>query len=264
MPTPRRTRATLASVLLLTFASPYGRANETPPPGPSGATAVESQAPEHYRSILSEFEAGGRAFSAAYAAAKDDAERQKVRGEKYPDAEAYARRFVAFAGAAPDDPAAVDALVWVARRTRQGEAHDQALRLLSGRHVGDEKIADALPMLAYSGSAAVPDTLRTIAEKSPNRKVRGQALFALAQYHKDRDKEAEAERGFEEVAAKYADVASYSGTLGEAARANLHEIRDLAIGKVAPEIEGEDVDGKRFKLSEYRGKVVVLDFWGDW
>jgi cytochrome oxidase Cu insertion factor (SCO1/SenC/PrrC family) len=38
----------------------------------------------------------------------------------------------------------------------------------------------------------------------------------------------------------------------------------LAIGKVAPEIEGKDVDGKKFKLSEYRGKVVVLDFWGDW
>ena len=31
-----------------------------------------------------------------------------------------------------------------------------------------------------------------------------------------------------------------------------------------PEIKGEDVDGKSFKLSDYRGKVVVIDFWGDW
>ena len=38
----------------------------------------------------------------------------------------------------------------------------------------------------------------------------------------------------------------------------------LAIGKVAPDIAGEDLDGKTFKLSDYRGKVVVLDFWGDW
>jgi hypothetical protein len=38
----------------------------------------------------------------------------------------------------------------------------------------------------------------------------------------------------------------------------------LEIGKVAPEIEGEDIDGQRFKLSDYRGKVVVLDFWGNW
>jgi len=37
-----------------------------------------------------------------------------------------------------------------------------------------------------------------------------------------------------------------------------------AIGKPAPEIEGEDIDGNPFKLSDYRGKVVVLDFWGNW
>ncbi len=42
------------------------------------------------------------------------------------------------------------------------------------------------------------------------------------------------------------------------------ELQNLTIGKVAPEIEGVDVDGKKFKLSDYRGKVVVLDFWGDW
>ncbi len=36
---------------------------------------------------------------------------------------------------------------------------------------------------------------------------------------------------------------------------------DLAVGKPAPEIEGEDIDGKTFKLSDYRGKVVLLDFW---
>lgn len=38
----------------------------------------------------------------------------------------------------------------------------------------------------------------------------------------------------------------------------------IKVGKVAPEIEGIDVDGESFKLSDYRGKVVLLDFWGDW
>ena len=37
-----------------------------------------------------------------------------------------------------------------------------------------------------------------------------------------------------------------------------------AIGTPAPEIDGEDADGIRFKLSDYRGKVVMLDFWGHW
>ncbi len=38
----------------------------------------------------------------------------------------------------------------------------------------------------------------------------------------------------------------------------------LSAGKPAPEIQGEDVDGVKFKLSDYRGKVVLIDFWGDW
>ena len=38
----------------------------------------------------------------------------------------------------------------------------------------------------------------------------------------------------------------------------------VAVGVAAPEIAGRDIDGVPFKLSDYRGKVVVLDFWGDW
>lgn len=36
------------------------------------------------------------------------------------------------------------------------------------------------------------------------------------------------------------------------------------VGQEAPEIEGKDLDGVEFKLSDYRGKVVMLDFYGDW
>lgn len=31
-----------------------------------------------------------------------------------------------------------------------------------------------------------------------------------------------------------------------------------------PEITGCDLDGETLKLSDYRGKVVLLNFWGDW
>jgi len=38
----------------------------------------------------------------------------------------------------------------------------------------------------------------------------------------------------------------------------------LAVGRPAPEIVGKDLDGKPMKLSDFRGKIVMLDFWGDW
>jgi len=37
-----------------------------------------------------------------------------------------------------------------------------------------------------------------------------------------------------------------------------------SIGALAPEIAGKDLDGVAFQLSDYRGKVLLLDFWGDW
>lgn len=38
----------------------------------------------------------------------------------------------------------------------------------------------------------------------------------------------------------------------------------LDAGNLVPEITGEDLEGTEFKLSDYKGKVIMLDFWGDW
>ena len=38
----------------------------------------------------------------------------------------------------------------------------------------------------------------------------------------------------------------------------------LQIGMKAPDIIGKDVYGKPMKLSDFLGRVVVIDFWGDW
>jgi thiol-disulfide isomerase/thioredoxin len=53
-------------------------------------------------------------------------------------------------------------------------------------------------------------------------------------------------------------------TLADVAKAKLDEIENLQVGKPAPPIEGRCMDGKPLKLSDYRGKVVVLVFWGTW
>ncbi len=52
--------------------------------------------------------------------------------------------------------------------------------------------------------------------------------------------------------------------LADLAQAKLFRLRSLSPGQIAPEIVGEDIDGRPMKLSDYRGKVVVLVFWGTW
>lgn len=53
-------------------------------------------------------------------------------------------------------------------------------------------------------------------------------------------------------------------TYGELARALLFELNHLVPGKQAPDIEGRDADGNTFRLSDYRGKVVLLTFSANW
>lgn len=36
------------------------------------------------------------------------------------------------------------------------------------------------------------------------------------------------------------------------------------LDQLARDISGGDADGKMFHLSDYRGKVVLLDFWASW
>lgn len=50
----------------------------------------------------------------------------------------------------------------------------------------------------------------------------------------------------------------------KASARSVFKLERLQVGMVAPDIRGKDLDGNPFKLSDYRGKVVVIDFWGDW
>jgi RNA polymerase sigma factor (sigma-70 family) len=86
----------------------------------------------------------------------------------------------------------------------------------------------------------------------------------------------EAEDLFELVIDRYGDVPFVRGggresydrarktTLAQVAEGRLDEMHHLAVGQPAPEIDGVDLDGKPLKLSDHRGKVVVLVFWGSW
>jgi hypothetical protein len=139
-----------------------------------------------------------------------------------------------------------------------------------------DRIGQLCQRLGRLGIPGGETLLRTYLEKDARRDVQGLACLALAQSLKNRaedvseEKEAEklrqeSEKLFERATSKYADVKPpFGGTVGDQAKGDLHELRYLSPGKVAPEVEGEDGDSKKFKLSDYRGKVVLLDFWGNW
>jgi serine/threonine protein kinase len=65
----------------------------------------------------------------------------------------------------------------------------------------------------------------------------------------------------ERLANLYSDVAvDHYGTGAAAAHRLSHAINKVIIGQPAPELAGTDIDGKPFRLSELRGKHVVLMF----
>ena len=65
---------------------------------------------------------------------------------------------------------------------------------------------------------------------------------------------------------EYADVPKGGATYGVMADAllNAYAEEELAIGQPAPEILGVTADGEEIRLSQFLGRVVVIDFWGDW
>jgi hypothetical protein len=143
--------------------------------------------------------------------------------------------------------------------------------------VKPERLAQLCRQLGFSADKGTQYLLRTLLEKDQRREVQGVACLALGQSlkmqadvdaHKDQKGaaklRAECEALFERAEKEFADVKlAYRGTVGQRAKSELYEIRNLAIGQKAPDVTGEDQDGKKFKLSDYQGKVVLLDFWSE-
>lgn len=53
-------------------------------------------------------------------------------------------------------------------------------------------------------------------------------------------------------------------TYGDLAAALLNRLTNLVPGEPVPEIVGTDADGNTFRLSDYRGQIVLLSFSADW
>jgi hypothetical protein len=221
------------------------------------STKQDSATAREYQRIKKGFEAEQQEYFKASEKAKTDAEREKL---KYPDQRKYGEQMLALAEKDPKDPAAVDALIWAVQQAYYDEnVGPKALAAIKKDHITSDKLDQICGRLVYGRNSEDREALlNDILRKNPHDEVKASASLALGQIVARSNPE-EAEKHFNDVIDKYGTKDQKQSAKGE-----LFEMHNLAIGKVAPEIEGQDVDGKKFKLSDYRGKVVVLDFWGDW
>ena len=175
----------------------------------------------------------------------------------------------------------------------------RAIALLLRDHLQSDQLVETCKRVNFGFRQECETFLRTVLAQNPHRDVQGAACLRLAQllagrvekldllkeqpamarryeelFGKDyiealqgRERASvmkEAEGLYDQASDKYGDVKlPYNETVGEVARTDLFELRHLTVGKVAQEIEGADQDGKPFKLSDYRGKVVLLYCWSE-
>jgi hypothetical protein len=201
---------------------------------------------------------------------------QPIRGSPEPFLDAVLKR----AEKEEKDPLAGDLLGWIAsnRMFLAGGVSvpsvEKATTLLLEKYPDHPAIERICRVLSRGRSPKDAETLKTIIEKTGSPQVKAEATLALGQNLAAKlDSFAGTPEHAEKLAAE-ADryLAQAVEQFGKqslsvkqaAAAAELKAFRSLQIGKEAPEIAGKDLDGKEFKLSDYRGKVVLLDFWGNW
>jgi hypothetical protein len=184
-------------------------------------------------------------------------------GELAPAAAEKARRNL-------DHPRALPLLLWVCSQTRYSDSkeltklYNETVDLVMDRFLERKELAQLAGWLTTDDNPVWAEKhLRRLLEKNPADAVKAQATFGLASVLKNKDEasQPEAERLFASVIER--KTPAYVNLAGRA-KTELDDNKLRGIGKPAPEILGADLDGKEFKLSDYKGKVVLLDFWGFW
>jgi len=264
-----------------TIAAPDDKKDE-PATATSSEDSIEKVEADHSKAM--------EAFYKEYRKAENREAALKVYREKYPKPSALFPRLWKIAEANAGKPDEAKALVWIVSRRAMGDDLAKALKRLGAKHAKSDAIEQALPGLAYTTHPQAEKFLRRVFKQNPKKELKGKAAFYLAKHLANlagevrsakavespegeqarlakldpKKVESRAAKMYERVMKQYADIEARRGTLGAHAKNSLFAMRNLGIGKVAPEIEGEDIFGEKFKLSDYRGKIILLDFWGHW
>jgi len=255
-----------AVVAVLAAVSLAGAQDTKAPPAraKANAAAKKDDREAQLNEMIQDFMKARKEAAAAFRAAKT-AEEEKAAREKGPkEADFLPRIHGLIAGGAKDDVAA-EAVAFA----------------VFGLETKDEKVFDALRAYAKTdtirrfvqmATTGAPDTAKPVLERvlaeNPSKDLKGMAAYALgtmAFEQEDRKGAKEAEKFFDLIEKEFADVPGpQKRTLGEMAKGSLFELRNLQIGMPAPAAESKNLKGEKASLADYKGKVVVLDFWATW
>ncbi len=255
MKTLKQIRVTVAAVLAGAIAAPL--------------VLLAADAPaEQVAALKKEFDTAYNAYLTEARATKNPTPEQRAAITAKSPLPKFAPRFLELGEKLGKDAAAVESLSFAIRLDGRGANGQKAMEILERDHYNSPQLAALVPMLRSFRTPAADKLLATVTEKSTDPALQGSLLMSKAAALKANNP-TEAEKLYNQVIAKYASAKTGTGTttLGELAKSEIAAMKgaaDFAVGKAAPEIEGEDLNGAKFKLSDYRGKVVVIDFWGDW
>jgi hypothetical protein len=199
---------------------------------------------------------------------KDQAALKALRDQhvKPIDTAGFVERALAAAALAKGD-ARVPYYVFAATASGKPEIAVQVVDALQKDHIGSPKLIEVFENFAALRAvepARAKEFLDAVIAKNPSNEVKGWAYYVQAR-NVLRDRKAS-----DDDKAKAQEMLAQAEKLAEGTKSHdlfaapRFEKENLQIGMVCPDIVGEDVDGVPFKLSDYRGKVVVIDFWGFW
>lgn len=188
--------------------------------------------------------------------------------------EEFAAELAALAGEAPGSDVAARAWLDVFRLAcllDDRTLFESSLERLLAEHLRSPSIGALLSDLVYgapdwSAPLAAP-ALRTILAGNDDAELQafGMAQLALLVGLDPSFGEAgrrEALELLERIGERFAERDFIGMQAAQFVAGARYEIEHLRVGQSAPDFETVDQDGVAFRLSDYRGRVVVLDFWG--
>jgi thiol-disulfide isomerase/thioredoxin len=151
---------------------------------------------------------------------------------------------------------------------------DKIVAIATEHHVSNPKMKDVILVAQQLGSAG-EKLVQAAAEKSTDKEIKAISLYTLGMLTSEKSIETANEKAAIELTAKaieYLERAAKESpdlklgeqTIAELTREEITALKTLSIGNTAPDLEGTTFDGKKVKLSSYKGKVVLLDVWATW